>query len=354
MIFNEPIPSASRHWQHQLDRFCKQENLPGVVLSVYQESKEPIAWTGASGNLPWRQPYFISGVAKLHLAALMIKLKIRGKVDLSEPFRRYLPGKEYSGLCRIRNTDFTQTITLDQLLRHQSGLPDYLQLPFGADRSLKEALLSGDDREWTFSELLQEVRNSPAVFKPRTSGKPHESDTDFHLLGEVIEKVTGLSLEDALIKFQTDPLSMSETYVYNDPYDRTPAPFYKGGKAVHIPRAMACFGPTGGMVSTAQDCMVFLKSYIHGRFFPMTELEVMFDWSQESLSFSQGLGVRRYRKPWYVFPWGRSPEIIGQIGFTGAFSLYLPERNIFFTGTVNQCDRPLLPYKLVRFLLQTG
>lgn len=351
MTLNERNPSASTHWQHQLDRFCKQENLKGLILSLYQERKDPIAWIGASGNLNKRQPYFISGLARLHIAALLIKLKIRGKVNLDEPFRQYLTGPEYAGIGRRRGTDRTPTITLKQLLTHQSGIPDYLRLPIGGEKKLKDELFSRNDREWTFAEVLQVVRNTSSLSRPGASQKPHPSETNFLLLGKVIEKVTALSLEGALETFQTKPLAMTETYVYKDPYDRTPTPFYNGNEAVHIPRAMASFGAAGGMVSTAQDCMTFLKSYLHGKFFPPSELDAIFDWQRESASLSHGLGICRYQKPLYTLPWGKSPAIIGQTGITGAFSFFVPDLHLYLTGTVNQSDRPLLPYKLARFIL---
>lgn len=353
MTFSDHNPPIFTQWQNQLDRFCKREKLPGIILSLYQEKSEPMAWSGASGVLSPEQPYFISSVAKLHFMALLVKLKVRGKVELDEAMLHFLPEKEYSGLSIFRKKDHTSAITLNHLLSHLSGLPDYMEHSFQNKKSLREELLAGNDQSWTIRELIKAIRELKPIFRPGDSKKIHYADTNYQLLGKVIEKVTGRSMGRALEEFQNHPLGLSETYVYTDLYDRTPAPFFHAGKKLHLPHAMASFGPAGGMVSTARDSMRFLKAMFHGKLFPLSELEVIQKWNPMRPSLSYGLGIVRYQKNRYGFSGGKLPEIIGHTGISGAFAFYVPELHLILTGTISQSDDPMLPYKLAHKFIQT-
>lgn len=353
MLFSDQNPPVFTQWQQWLDRFCKREKIPGIILSLYLEKQEPIAWAGASGVLSPEQPYFISSVAKLHLMALLIKLKARGKVGLDDTMLRFLSGKEYTGLSMVGKQDFTSEITLHHLLSHLSGLPDYLEYPFHGTKSLREGLLSGNDHSWTFNDLLSAIRELKPAFRPGQSKRIHYSDTNYQLLGKIIEQVTGQGLERSLEEFQIQPLGLSETYVYTDIYDRTPAHFYYRGKKLHIPGAMSSFGPAGGMVSTARDSMRFMKAIFHGQLFPPAELALIQQWIPMGPSLSYGLGIARYQKSKFGFMGGKLPEIIGHTGISGAFAFYVPRLNLILTGTVSQSDDPMLPYKLVHQFIQT-
>ncbi|MDN3690760.1 serine hydrolase domain-containing protein [Cyclobacterium jeungdonense] len=353
MPFSDHNPPIFTQWQNQLDRFCKREKLPGVILSLHQEKQEPLVWAGASGVLSPEQPYFISSVAKLHLMALLVKLKVRGKVELDDAMVHILPEKEYSELSTFGEQDHTPEITLKHLLSHLSGLPDYMEYPFQGGKNLREELLAGNDQSWTFKELIKAVRKLKPLFRPGESKKAHYADTNYQLLGKVIERVTGKSLGLALEEFQNQPLGLSETYVYTDLYDRTPAPFYHAGRKLHLPRAMTSFGPAGGIVSTARDSMRFLKALFHGQLFPLSELEAIQKWIPMGPSLSYGLGIVRYEKTRYGFTGGKLPEIIGHTGISGAFAFYVPKLHLILTGTVSQSDDPMLPYKLAHKFIQT-
>ncbi|WP_162340236.1 serine hydrolase domain-containing protein [Cyclobacterium salsum] len=353
MLLSDQDSPIFTQWQNLLDRFCKREKLPGIILSLYQEKQELLAWSGASGVLSPEQPYFISSVAKLHLMALLVKLKVRGRVDLDDAMIHFLPEKEYSGLSLIRDQDYTSEITLKHLLSHLSGLPDYMESPFQGTKSLREELLAGNDQSWTFKELIKAVRKLKPVFRPGNSKKIHYADTNYQLLGKVIEKVTGQSLKQSLEEFQTQPLGLRETYVYSDLYDRTPAPFYHDGKELQIPQAMTSFGPAGGMVSTARDSMRFMKALFHGQLFPLTELEAIQKWIPMGPSLSYGLGIARYQKSRYGFTGAKLPEMIGHTGMSGAFALNVPKLHLILTGTVSQSDDPMLPFKLAHKFIQT-
>ncbi|MFO7826116.1 MAG: serine hydrolase domain-containing protein [Cyclobacterium sp.] len=340
-------------WQNQLKAFSKQEKLQGIILSLFREKKDPLSWTGAVGNLSIGQPYFITSVAKLHLLALILKLKVRGKVNLDDPLSQFLEEEAYQGLCIIQGQDFTPKITIRHLLSHLSGLPDYFQFSFSGGKSLREDLFSGKDQSWKSNDWLKAIKKLKPPFKPGEGRRVFYADSNFQLLGKIVQKITHQSLEEALTTFQLQPLSMNETYVYKDVYDRTPVPFYFQERALEIPLAMSSFGPVGGMVSTSKDSMTFLKAFFHGQLFPLAELDTIQDWKPMIKHLSYGLGITRFERPRYTLPFRKSPEIIGHTGLSGAFALYVPERKLFLTGTVNQSKDPYLPYKLASRIISS-
>ncbi|SHN15455.1 CubicO group peptidase, beta-lactamase class C family [Cyclobacterium lianum] len=335
-------------WQNRLNDFTRQEKLPGSILSVFREKQEPIAWTGATGNLSEKQPYFITGVGKLHILALLLKLKVRGLVDLDAPITRFLTGEPYRELSKIKGQDYTYKITVRHLLSHLSGLPDYFQFSFSGDKSLGEELLAGKDQSWTQGDWLVAVKRLGPQYAPGARKKIVYADSNFQLLGKIIEEITCQSLEDTLINFHFKPLGMHETYVYKDIHDRTPATFYHHELELEIPRAMCSLGPVGGMVSTCRDSMTFIKAFFHGNLFPLSELQLIQEWIPVKASLSYGLGISRYEKPRISVPWRDYPEIIGHTGLSGAFAFFVPDLGVFLTGTTNQSTDTLLPFKLAR------
>lgn len=340
-------------WQNRLNEFSRQNKLKGTILSVFREKMDPVSWTGATGNLSRDQPYFITSVAKLHLLALVLKLKVRGLVNLDDPITKFLNEDIYLGLSIVKGQDFTHKITVRHLLSHLSGLPDYFQFSFSGEKSLREELFTGKDQSWKPKDLLKAIKELGPNFQPGKGKSVAYSDTNFQLLGKIAEKITRQGLEEAMANFQFKPLGMNETYVYNDVHDRTPATFYHHEKELEIPLAMSSFGPVGGMVSTARDSMIFLKAFFHGQLFPLTELDTVQQWKPMNKYLSYGLGISRSEKPWYAMPSKAYPEIIGHTGMSGAFALFVPEKKVFFTGTVNQSKDPYLPYKLVRKIIGT-
>ncbi|WP_339905338.1 serine hydrolase domain-containing protein, partial [uncultured Cyclobacterium sp.] len=181
----------------------------------------------------------------------------------------------------------------------------------------------------------------------------HYSATNDILLGKVIEKITGESLEKALNDFHFSRLSMNQTYVYKDANDRTPSLFSYKNRPLNLPLAMRSLGGAGGIVSTARDSLTFLKAFFHGHLFPVSELDDIMDWLPVKQGVSQGIGISRYQRARILPLASKDPEFIGCSGHTsGAFSLYAPEFQIFFTGTTNQADDPLLPYKLATAMLK--
>ncbi|WP_339922152.1 serine hydrolase domain-containing protein [uncultured Cyclobacterium sp.] len=340
-------------WNKALNQFSNQKKIPGLVLSIYKENSEPLLWSGTTGDVSLDQPYFITELGNLHLLAIVLKLKVRGLLRMDQPITDFLIEKDYEGLISIRGKDYTHEVTISHLLSQNSGIPDFLNYSKDNENPLKEDILSGIDQEWGYAEVLKRTKNQKPDFKPGQSKKRVYSSTNDQLLGKVIESINGESLEKTLNDFHFSRLSMNQTYVYKDPNDRTPSLYSYKNKPLNSPLSMVSFGASGGIVSTAKDSLSFVKAFFHGHLFPLSELENTKQWLPFRQGLSQGKGLLRFQKSRILPTTTKDPEIIGNSGFTsGAFSFYIPEFQTFMTGTTNQLDDPLLPYKLAYSMIK--
>ena len=147
------------------------------------------------------------------------------------------------------------------------------------------------------------------------------------------------------------PLALSDTYPFTlETLDRytTIATMMYGTRPVHIPRAMASARADGGIVSTARDGIRFLESFITGRLFPAEYVnEMQSHWNPIFPPMEYGLGMMRFALPRYFTMFKRLPALVGHSGASGAVLYYVPELDLYVSGTVNQIKRRSLSHNLL-------
>ena len=97
--------------------------------------------------------------------------------------------------------DRTGEITIRHLISNTSGITDYF---FGNDADGKKAasdLFNGNDEAWPLERIIERVRSLKPRFAPGQPGKVHYSDTNYELLGRIIETVTGKSTAKETMTF---------------------------------------------------------------------------------------------------------------------------------------------------------
>ncbi len=291
--------------------------------------------------------FFIASTTKLFITATMLKLRERSYIQLTDPISRYLDSDLISGIHRFQGTDYSRDITIKQLMAHTSGLPDYFQQKKATGSSLQDDIVGGHDQAWSFTEMLEDVKLMKPHFPPGQSGRALYSDTNYQLLGKIIEQVTEENLEDVFQQFIYEPLELTNTYMFANGSHQTPAPLYYKRTTLHIPQAMASFGPDGGIVSTAKEMMRFLRAFFEGELFPKSYLTELCAWNRIFFPLQYGVGIAKFQLPRIFSPFKTPPELIGHSGLSGAFAYYCPEKDLYLTGTVNQIANPGLSYKLM-------
>ena len=156
-------------------------------------------------NREWHVPntiatrFRIASTTKQFTAALVLRLVEQGKLRLDAHIADYLP--DYP-------PPQGRQITLEELLTHSSGLPDYPHLPrFYEDQAA---------RSHTTPELLALFDSLPLEFTP--GSKWSYSNSGYVVLGAIIERVTGTTYAKALRELLLTPLGLGDTG-FDDPAD---------------------------------------------------------------------------------------------------------------------------------------
>lgn len=137
----------------------------------------------------------LGSVTKQFTAVAILMLQEQGKLSVTDPITRFLPDYPIAG----------QTITIEHLLTHTSGIKSYTSMP---------EWLSKWRTDMSLGSLIDMFKNQPMDFKP--DERWLYDNSGYILLGAIIEKASGQSYEDFIEKNIFQPLGMKDSY-----YDKT-------------------------------------------------------------------------------------------------------------------------------------
>lgn len=273
--------------------------------------------------------YDLASLSKLFTTLVAVQLLESGQLALDHTAASYISDFAANG---------KQDITILQLLTHISGLP--------ADPS--PALWTYD----TYDERVAAIYATTLANPPGTTYL--YSDINMMVLGKIIEKLTGQTLDVAVRKRITEPLGMKDT-MYNPPtslkhriaaeeYELVPDRGLCWG-VVHDENSWALNGVAGhaGVFSTAYDlailCQTILNGgrYGHGRLMSKESVvSTLTNYNQKFPGNDHGLGFELYLH-WYMGALA-TPYTAGHTGFTGTSLVIDPTTQsfaIFLTNHVH-------------------
>ena len=253
----------------------------------------------------------------------------------------YFDPSLFKGLHLYKGVDYSNQLTLSNLLFQTSGLPDYEAEGGITQRVIKE------DFHISTTELIAITKNLKPRFAP-LDRKAYYSDLNFQLLGEIIEKVTQKPLEDVFHQYIFQPLSLTKTYVpVHESY--VPNFFYKH-QSLYRPKLIKSLRGGGNAITTARELMVFLKAFFRGYFFPKNTFEKLAYYRKLQMS----MGPLYYGGGYMQLPLNSimtffmgKGELLGHSGSTGSFAYYYPYKDLFFVGDTNQMASSEIPIRLV-------
>ena len=242
--------------QELLSRLIESDrSIRNCSLSV-EKADGSFSWSGAAGvtqdgQMPMTKdtPIYIASVTKLYTATVIMRLYEMGSLSLGDPMTKFLPENLIGGIHVFKGTDYTGQISVEQLLSHTSGIPDYYSEKAKDGKSLFELSVENPDRIWTADETIERARKEMTPnFPPGTNAS--YSDTNYQLLGKIIEVITGKPLEAAYQDVIFAPLGLHHTWLVGH-LEGQPAQvgmpadvFYKGANITKV-RANAHIGLTG-------------------------------------------------------------------------------------------------------------
>ncbi|MCK6581363.1 MAG: serine hydrolase [Anaerolineae bacterium] len=217
----------------------------------------------------------IGSNTKMFTAAVIFQLHEEGLLSTSDLVSQYLPDE-------IALWDGAESITIDMLLGHTSGLPDYLD---SQDPMTLGGRYEADDwdvlgQTYTPQELVTQAASQPLVFAPGTEAQWAYSNTGYIMLGQIIEQVTGKTYIEAVTERVIERLGMANTVLVAD---FPPAELGLATQYIASPFTVNTSGwnftqawSAGNAVSTPEDMAIFLRAYYTGALYQNPEtLEAM-------------------------------------------------------------------------------
>ena len=226
-----------------------EHGFDGIIVYVDQRGKKPAFYSAGWKNREKKIPadphslFKIASISKLYDAVAITKLLHNGQLSLDKTLADYFP--ELEG--RIENAD---KITLRMMIQHRSGIPNLTDTPNFWVNPPKNS-----------EEALERVLDLPANFKP---DEDYEySNTNYLLLSELIEKVTGSSKYQYINEVILIPLGLKNTYgsIHDVKMDDVMSGYYVGVEED------IKFTNYGSMLATAEDVGKFLRALNDGSLF---------------------------------------------------------------------------------------
>lgn len=339
-----------RKFDQLFSRLLRKPAARNSLMAVDAPGKG-VSWRGHADHLDRDSPFFIASCTKLYTTAIVLQLVEAGAFALEDPAHGLLPEGTMAGLAVINGQDHSRRITIGQLISNTSGLADYFEDRTPDGRSLFTDLCAGADIALPPRQALDRARSIGARFAPGAPGKAHYADTNFLLLGEIAEHATGQQFERLIQDRISARIGLTATYGYGpataDRYRRI-VPISMGTRVLDLPNAMAGFRWEGGIVSTLDDSLAFLKAFMGGALFGKAWLSRMTaQWNPIFYPIRYGLGMMKFALHPAFTLFRRVPPLLGHSGSTGVVMYHCPERDIWLAGTINQIDQRSLSHQFM-------
>jgi D-alanyl-D-alanine carboxypeptidase len=278
-------PSTRSQLRHILKSHYAARDFVGARIATLERDgtiTEAAAGTASVGrpsrpidpDLPWN----IGSVTKTFVAVVVLQLAEEGAIDLDAPIDSFMPD--------LPDAD---RITPRQLLQHTSGLAEYINQP---------AVVNDQERTWTPSELIAVAEAAGRVGEP--GGRFHYANTNYIILGEIIEQVTGNSWADEVRTRIVASLGLTGT---REMTDERPVGYKYVGDAL-VESTSSCDpsvgGAAGALLSTNRDLLAFGKALTDGTLLSSDSTAAMRtfvpgeDYSQFGIVHGSGLGLEQY------------------------------------------------------------
>jgi CubicO group peptidase (beta-lactamase class C family) len=194
--------------------------------------------------------FYIASTTKQFTAASVALLMLDGKLQASDEIHKYLP--EFG--------DLGAAVTVDDLVHHESGIRDYLNLVY-LPGVTSPAYLSN---EWAIKLL---ARQRQLNFPPRTQFL--YSNSNYVMLAEIVKSASGATLPTFAQERIFAPLGMTATSFGEDIGQvvrnraESYAPRAEGGY-VHFPKVIAAYGD-GNLLTTVRDLARWDENFYSGK-----------------------------------------------------------------------------------------
>jgi len=268
LLFIPAFPQTSRpRFDDHIQAYVRNRDFSGSVL-VAKSGHVIFQKSYGMANYEWSIPnsektkFHIASVTKTFTASAIVLLERQGRLKLTHTLSKYIP--DYLNGDRI---------TIEQMLTHSSGLPDFYSLPEYPAKKFQRV---------TLSDLIAWVKTKPLDFLP--GSKNSYSNTGYGFLAYIIEQASGETYDQFITEEFLRPIGMNDTGTLRDevlipnradgyqPALGTPgmrnAPFYD----------KTILTGSGSLYSTTSDLYAWCRAIESHRFFDVGKLAYPYGW----------------------------------------------------------------------------
>lgn len=308
----------------QFDKIVEAKNFNGTIYMKLGNDFEYLSSKGAANSNKHidnsiNTRFYIGGITKQFTAAAVLMLSEKKKLSLDDTLDKYFPDYEAGG-----------KVTVKQLLNMTSGINTYVlhndittpsnYLIGDLDEKVKEDNSAKENKElildWIFSQKL--------IFAPGT--KFDESESNYFLLGEIIEQASGMSYDDYLKTAIFAPLGMGSSSF--EPDEKTALAYDKAANTKSLNYKGVGYSAFG-MISNVSDLLKWTDGLLNNQVLTPASFKLMFSNQVSGIKdnkISYGFGVKMN---------GKTAFINGKYDAFGSILSYNTDKSEIFVSLTN-------------------
>ncbi len=332
-VGGDSLKSLDASMRPMIEQTFNELNVPGAIIGIWINGYQPWKTTLGVSDLKTRQPISVNdkmrigSITKTFTGTVLLQLVDEGKIKLDDKLSKYFP-------------DFPngKNITIDELGNMTSGIYNYSESDSFGNLIMKDPL-----KAFTPMELVDLAMKGKPYFAP---GKGfHYSNSNTILLGLIIERITGNSLQSEIQNRILNQLGMSETtFELNQTF---PEPHSQGYiymdslsmKPDNITNLNPSWGwSAGAMISTLEDLSKYVQPLAAGLLISAKSQADREKWGEVFIPTS---GAWKDKPLKYGFALGDFDGAYGHNGGIPGFNSfigYIPEKDATIIVLVNMQD----------------
>lgn len=327
-VFNPQLSAALQKALEKAKGTLKTHN---ISASLYISDR--CYWEGTAGatkqdpDVPVDSDmvYGFGSITKTFVAGIVLQLAEEKKLGLEDPLGKWLP----------QHPNIDANITIRQLLNHGGGLSGY-----SGNKKFWSEINKAPDREWQPEDVLK------FEMPPQDIGSETLSytNTNYILLGMIIETITGNSLAQELESRITGPLQLDSTYLPIQGFD-----LERWSDNTYLIRSrFSSVGAAGAIASIPREIAKWSHTLHSGNFLQPATMETMRITEPRRIgrngTVPMGLGVWKFERE-ELTGWGHG----GKFRPFRSATLYIPELELSVAYSYNWSDdrRQLIPAGLL-------
>jgi D-alanyl-D-alanine carboxypeptidase len=292
---------------------------------------------GRSGKIPAnpKQPNHLASVGKLFTATLISILYEQEQLDFDDRIGKYLDAALMDKLHVYKGQEYSDEIRIKHLLKQTSGLNDvFYDL---LKKMLEDPTFQISPRE----AVIWGKENLKPVAPP---GKKHfYTDTNYYLLGLIVENITGQPFHEVMHERIFKPLGMRHAYLhgFSTPEQESDYPtaglYFEDTDLRSIEGVHQIDYAGGSVTAPLGDFLIFMKALLNATIIKRETLDIMLHDDVKMgfpmVGFDYGYAIWKTKTIPVLMP--KKYACWGGVGATGAFMFYHPATESYIIGTFN-------------------